>query len=237
MNFLKKLISRFLPPEAVPTDERRESVRLNFVVDIEVKAGEKTIPARMVNITFTGLCIETETALEEGQNLTLIREESGPSFNGTVLWCKPRDEGKFIVGIECELDEDKLIGSWLEPTLLQAGFEANYVDEKRKMVRVPGRVECELSSLSGAKLGEAKMLDLSRGGALMERNSPLAPNTKVHFATQPLGKLKALKGHALVKSSRQRTDGIWLHGLLFLDVEVSDVEPYMRTMLASKGRR
>lgn len=237
MNFLKKLISRFLPENAVPTDERRESVRLNFQVELQVKVGEKLLPAQMVNITFTGLCLETASNLSEGQLITLIRDESGPSFDGTVLWSKEKESGVYVVGVECELDEEKLINSWLEPTLIQAGFEANYVDEKRRMVRVPGRVACELSSLSGAKLGEAKMLDLSRGGALMERTSPLAPNTKVHFATTPLGRLKPLEGHALVKSSRQRNDGVWLHGLLFLDIEEEEIGPYMGSMLASRGRR
>jgi len=234
MNFLKKLINRFVPPDSVPTDERRQSVRLTFRVPIEVKTKSETISASLVNLTFTGLCIEVERPLAEDQELTLVRDDFGPSFNGTVIWCKRMDAGKYLVGIECELDEEKLINSWLEPTLVQAGFEADYVDEKRELVRVPGRVPCRMTSAEGEELGDGQMLDLSRGGALMECPFEMEEGCEVSFRTAPLGKLEPFEGRALVSSARKKENGRWMCGLKFKGVSSEEVEPYMKFMMRSE---
>jgi PilZ domain len=234
MKFLKKLIQQLLPTESLPADERRSSVRLNFVIGIKVQIEDQTHPATIVNLTFTGLCIQLAIPLEEGQEITLVRDDFGPSFKGSVLWSKPGKDGSNLIGIECELDEERLIDSWLEPALVQAGFEANYVDEQRRLVRVPGRVKCELQSLEGKPLGTASMMDLSLGGALLESDVEFSTNTTLAFKTLPQGALQPLQGEARVLSTRAGDSGTFLCGLIFTKSVDKDVQSYMNSMLASE---
>lgn len=233
MNFFKKLVQRLLPPETVTTSERRTSVRLNFAVDIEVQSDSVSFPAKVLNLTFTGLCVETPVVFEEGQEVTLKRPESGPPFRATVLWCKPKSDQRYLLGLECELDEEKLIGSWLEPALIEAGFLAEYLDEKRTLVRVPGKIDCRLAETSGKGLGSGKMLDLSLGGALLEWATELPTEVTFGFETVALGKLGGLSGTVRAASCRKSEDGIWLVGLQFEEVDLEKVKQYMASMIAT----
>ena len=235
MNFLENLLKSLFPEEAVPLDERRSSVRLNFRFEVQLKIGSETYEAWVANLTFTGLCLEVPKLLQEGTEVTLCRDSFGPPFNGTVMWSKKTDGGKILAGVECELDEDKLIESWLEPALVQAGFEASYVGERRQLVRVPGRVRCELTPVGGGKTLEGLMLDLSLGGALFEGGEEVAAETKFSYKTFPIGrKIPALEGKAVAKSARQRTSGEWLVGLSFEGSDGDKIRAYMNRMLSSK---
>lgn len=232
---MRRLIKQFSLTDSVPTEERRESVRLKFSCAVDVKVDEQLFSATLVNLTFTGLCLELQTPLEEGREVLLSRDEFGPPFRGTVLWSK-KAEKLFLVGIECELDEDKLIGSWLEPTLIQAGFEPNFLNEKRQVVRVPGRVKCKLQSLMGESMGEAFMLDLSRGGALLESERELVPETSLKFETAALGGLPPLRDTAKIVSARSTDRGTWLCGVRFPRENEEKIQPYMDTMLATQEK-
>lgn len=228
MSFLRRLVSQLLPAEDIDLDERRDSVRLNFSCPVEVVAGQRSLEGEVLNLTFTGLCLRLPEALEADTELTLKRDEFGPAFNATVLWNKKKEQG-YLVGVQGELDEEKLINSWLEPTLRQAGFEAEYVDEKRQLLRVPGRVPCTLSDSDGRSLGQGELLDLSKGGALLESQAPLEKDQELRFQAQGLGALPPLEGTAKVVSvSGNRT------GLAFVHVHETRVRAYIKEMLTSE---
>lgn len=233
MNFFRKLVQRLIPAEGVTTEERRESVRLDFEVQIQVEWSGQSRSAKLVNLTFTGLCLQTDAFLEVGQELVLRRDEVGPPFGGTVLWCKPKEGGQFLLGIECELDEEKLIDSWLEPTLIEAGFLPDYLDEKRTLVRVSGNLECKLFDASGEELGGGKLVDLSLGGALLEWPSDLEVQKEVRFQTERTVDLAPLEGSALVASCRSGKGAVRLVGLQFKQVDQDLVRTYMATLLKS----
>lgn len=235
MSFFRKIIQQLLPKEVLPTAERRESVRLSFRTDMEVEHGDKRLPAQLLNLTFTGVCLELDQTLEEEETITLRRDEVGPPFQGTVLWSKPKGKGRFLVGVQCELEEKNLVESWLYQTLIQAGFEADYVDEKRSLIRVPGRIGCKLTSISDEELGKGQMLDLSTGGALLEWETEIPIVTAVSFETDSLGGLKPLQGKGTIASSRQNKEGKWLCGLQFTRTDEEAVQEYMSAMLASKS--
>lgn len=234
MSFLKNLIQQLLPASPpIPVNERRQSVRLSLDIDVTVQVGELLHPAHMVNLTFTGLCLELETTLREGQEVTLLRGDFGPPFNATVVWSKPSPRGQgYLIGVECELDEDRLCESWLEPALIQAGFQTDFVDTKREFLRVPGRVNCELT-MDGGKI-EGQMMDLSIGGALVECDSELTTGSVFDFKTRPLGGLPPLLGTAEVVSVRSQ-GGRWSCGLKFSYIHREDVQKYMGSMMSSSS--
>ena len=233
MSFFRKIIQQLIPEEALPTEERRESVRLNFQTEIVIEVDNKSIPASLVNLTFTGVCIKSKKRLAEDQVLTLERDEVGPPFAGIVLWSKPTNDGQYLTGIQCELDEEQLLQSWLYQTLIEAGFVADYVDEKRNLIRVPGRVACSLRTISDKDLGQGQMLDLSIGGALLEWDEEVSMVTAVSFETKPVGGLKPLTGKGSISSSEQKDDGKWLCGLQFTKTDQELVKKYMKAMLTS----
>jgi hypothetical protein len=236
MKFLKRLMERLLPDDPVPVDERRESVRLDFRVDVTVLSGTEEFPATVVNLTFTGLCLESASSLSEDQEVTLKRDDLGPPFKATVLWTKPLEEGGHVTGLQCELDEDRLIESWLEPALIQAGFEAKYVDEQRQLVRVPGKLSCEMRSLDGDTCHPVELLDLSLGGALVEAGRELNSGDSFKLKTVPKENLSPLEAEAMVTSVRATQAGKWLCGLRFINSRDDEVRACMKSMLDFKPR-
>lgn len=231
MKFLRKLLEQLQPSEEpLPINERRSTVRLSHRVDVSVQAGDRYYPATVVNLTFTGLCLEMKIPLDEEQDITLHREDLGPAFNATVIWSKPSSVGKMhLVGVECELDEDKLVDSWLEPALIQAGFEARYVNEQRKLIRVPSDVTCDIA-VDGESLGEARLLDLSVGGALVELLFEPRRGSLIRLQAPPLGKLPALRREAKVASARATDQGSWLCGLQFEASDDEEIHAYMESL-------
>ena len=139
------------------------------------------------------------------------------------------------MGVEYDCDQDELRGSWLKPALKQSGFKAELSGEKRKLVRIPGRVACKLKGLTGETYTEGEMLDLSRGGALVESDIELTEGLTIEFETFPLGGLAPLAGIAKIASSRcQDETKKWHCGLRFTESKDEDVEQYLKAMLASK---
>lgn len=233
MQLLKNLLNRFFPDEPLAVDERRSSVRLSFRQEVSLKTPQGTFEAVTHDLTFTGLSLEMKRALPGGTEVTVHRDSMGPPFNGTVRWCKGKPEGDFLLGIECELDEEKLINSWLEPALIEAGFEASFVGERRRLLRVPGRVPCELTGPAGS-VHQGFMLDLSAGGALFEGDQELAEGESVSFKTSPRGDaVQPLSGKALVKSARATENGKWMVGLNFEQTDAQTIQANMKHMLSS----
>lgn len=189
----------------------------------------------LVNVTPTGVAIEAARPLKEGQNVTLTRDGFGDPFQGKVVWCNPLEEGHQM-GLEYSVDATALNNSWLTPALRQAGFRAELTDEKRELIRIPGRVRCKLNGLTGETYTEGEMLDLSLGGALVESKIELNEGLTLEFETFPLGDLPSLKGIAKVASSRTaELKSQWLCGLKFTESNDREVHLYMNAMLASGG--
>lgn len=232
--FFKELLRRLIPSATVPQDERRETIRLQCEVNVVLAAGGEFYSATLVNVTLTGLSLELESRLKPEQSVVISRDDFGPPLQGRVVWCRPAENGH-QVGVEYEGDQSKLSGSWLQPALRQTGFQAELDDEKRKLVRIPGRVACKLKGLTGETYTEAEMLDLSHGGALVESAIELNEGLTIAFETFPLGGLPPLEGIAKIASSRsEQGSDKWRCGLRFTESKAEDIEKYLQAMLASK---
>lgn len=190
----------------------------------------------LVNVTLTGLCMEMEQPLKANQLVSLTRDDFGQPLEGVVLWCrKRRSVNGYTVGIRYQADQEALQASWLKPALKQGGFKAEFPGEKRKLVRVPGRVACEIKGLTGDTYTPADMLDLSLGGALIESVLEFPIDLSVAFETAPLGGLPPLTGIAKIAScNKDRFSAkLWRCGLRFTESKPEDIRKYLKTMLAS----
>lgn len=233
--FFQELLKRLLPAPHAPVQERRDSIRLQCKLHALMQVEDQFATVSLVNVTPSGVAIEAAKPLAEGQTVTLTRDGFGDPFQGKVAWCKALDEGHQM-GLEYAVDASVMNDSWLTPALKQAGFRAELADEKRELVRIPGRVRCKLNGLTGETYTEGEMLDLSLGGALVESDVEFNEGLSLEFETFPLGDLPSLKGIAKVASSRESDrKGHWLSGLRFTDSNDREVHLTMNAMLASEG--
>lgn len=229
----RELLSLLRPEPPLPTDERRESMRLRCQVGALLKAGETLSFVTLIDVTLTGLCLHLETPLKPGQQVELTRDDCGQPLPCQVVWCKKRrgDKG-YRVGLRYAGDQASVNSSFLQPALRQAGFRAEFPGEKRQLIRVPGRVACELKGLTGEAYTNAEMLNLSLGGALVESVVAFNKGLTLAFETVPLGTLRPLKGIAKVASVREDSEqGRWRCGLRFTESNPEVVRQYMKSML------
>lgn len=238
MNVLfRDLLNLLRPTPLVPTDERRDKIRLQCDLHALLAVGEEFSFVKVVNVTLTGLCLELNNPLKVGQAVSLSRDDFGAPLDADVLWCEsvPDSAGKeFRAGLGFQADHHRLRVSWLKPSLKQAGFEAELPGQLRKLLRVPGRVDCQIKGLTGEAYTDAEMLDLSLGGALVESPIEFPENLSIEFETVPLGGLPPLKGLAKIASRHRGDDGKWRCGLRFTESKPEDIRKYMGSMLASQ---
>lgn len=232
---LLSLLKSSSPP--VGTDERRDTVRLHCQLDVLLWVDDEIHMATVVDVTLTGLCLELDHKLKVDQMISLARDDFGHPWEGRVLWCKTyRKNGrKYRVGVGYPPNQEMLRCSWLQPALKQTGFEAEDPGEKRRLLRVSGRVPCLLKGLTGEVYSEGEMLDLSLGGAKFESAMHFHEGLTVEFETHPQGGLSPLKGLAKVMTCRQKEEtGLWRSGLRFKEIKEQEVRKYMAGMLASR---
>ena len=228
MGFLESLVNRLLGDEAeegeeaLPVMERRTAVRLEHQIKVELKVEDEVIPSEICNLTFTGLSLSLPKKLEVGQQLTLLRDDLGPPFQGSVIWSKSRDDG-YLVGVEAELDEEKLVDSWLIPALEEAGFTPAFACEQRKMIRRPSRTKCILSDGKGTTYYDVVMIDLSVGGALVECHQELEQGEKYKFRTEKPG-FACLS----VVRSVQPHESRWHCSLEFQEPDIEELKSFLR---------
>lgn len=229
-------ILRFFRPDrwGLPVNERRETTRLRCNVGVLLRAGEDHHFAKVVDVHSSGLCVELDSPLKTDSSVTLSRDDFGQPWKAKVLWChkRPKSIG-YRAGVSYPSEPEMMRASWLQPALKQAGFRAEIPGEKRKLVRIPGRVGCQLKGLTGEVYVEGEMLNLSLGGAKVEAPMEFPLGLTVEVETVPLGGLPPLQGIAKI-ASRQEPDGtdlVWSYGLRFTESKELVVKKYMASML------
>lgn len=232
----KGLMNLLAPVSGVPSDERRDTIRLTCSIDVAMNAGGKSYPATVVNVSLTGLCLELDAKIKAQQAVVLEREEFGQPLEGQAVWCRSsRNNSKHQVGVMYKVDQQMLRASWLTPALKQLGFKSEMISEKRKLLRVPGQLECQLKGMTGDTYTHGKMLDLSVGGALVEGEVELPENLQIQFEIEPLGSLKPLEGVArVVNCYRESEEENWRCGIRFTEVDDTLVRRYLKALMSAR---
>lgn len=230
----KGLLSLLTPSSGVPSDERRDTIRLDCRILVTMTIADKTYSARVVNVSLTGLCLELENKIKAKQTVTLAREEFGQPLSGRAVWCRSvRGTNKHQVGVQYNADQQMLRASWLKPALKTLGFKPNLITEKRKLLRVPGKIRCVLKALTGDVYTEGELLDLSIGGALVEGEVELPDNLKVILETDPVGNLKPLTPVGKIVSCNRNVElQRWRCGIQFTESDLPAIRKYMKALMA-----
>lgn len=232
----KGLMNLLAPGSGVPSDERRDTIRLSCSIDVTLLVAGKPYPATVVNVSLTGLCLELDARLKAQQAVVLERDEFGKPLEGQAVWSRSsRTNSRNQLGVMYKADQQMLRASWLTPALKQLGFKSEMVSEKRKLLRVPGQLSCQLKGMTGDTYTEGSMLDLSVGGALVEGEVELPENLQIQFKIEPLGNLKALDGVARVVSCyRDPEEEKWRCGIRFTEVDDTLVRRYLKALMSAR---
>ena len=224
-----------LVPREVPTEERRETLRLYCEVEVLLWVEGMIHKAKVLDVHLTGLCLDAVEPLKAGQKVSLARDDFGHPWEGRVLWCRPRTKAKgYLIGVGYPSDPEMLRNSWLQPALLSIGFQSELLEEKRRLLRVPCKaMECSLVGLNGEAYPSAHLRNLSLGGAQLECREPLDERLPLHFETEAKKGFPKLKCLAKVVYCRE-DKGFWLCGVRFKEREEADIRKVMASLLTSR---
>ena len=225
-----------LVPREVPTEERRETLRLYCDVEVLLWIEGQIHQAKVLDVHMTGLCLESLEPLKAGQKVSLARDDFGHPWEGRVLWCKPRNKAKgYLIGVGYPSDPEMLRNSWLQPALLAVGFQSELLGEKRRLLRVPCKeMPCILSGLDGETSLTARLRNLSLGGAQLETSQALPEKLSLQLLTEAKKGIPKLEVRAKVIYAHEAKDGTWLCGLRFQAREEADIRKVMAALLTSR---
>jgi hypothetical protein len=229
-------LMKMLQPGLVTTDERRETVRLNCRLEVLLWVDDDLHFATVVDVTLTGLCLAVEKPLRVGQTVSLARDDYGRPWQGQVLWCRTARTGRgYRAGVGYPADAEMLRSSWLRPALTQADLESRDPVERRRLLRVSGRLACTCRDLASESSWEGTMLDLSLGGALFSSREPMSEGQEVHWEARATRRSSLSTGLAVVLSSLAEPEGQhWHSHLQFTQSQDAKVRKLMAGMHRSR---
>jgi PilZ domain len=219
---------------AVPTDERRDTIRLHCSIGASMKTKKTTREVRVINASLTGLAIEMESKIRRKTHVAIHRDQYGGPVVGHVIWCRaPKGSNRFQVGVAYEDDKQMLKDSWLKPALKDLGFTVGRINEKRLLLRVPGRHRrCFLKSFAGDTYSTAELVNLSLGGALVASEVEIPKGLRLKLKTDPIASIQDLIMEAEVKSCKHdRRSRRYLVGLIFTKGDEKLVKKHMSAMM------
>lgn len=230
----RELLNLLKPGSAVPTDERRDTVRLHCSIAATMKDGKTTREVRVVNASLTGLAVELESKMRKKTKVSLHREQFGGAVTGAVIWCRAlRGSNRYQIGVAYDDDQGMLRASWLKPALKNLGFTVGRINEKRQLTRVPGHHRrCFLKSLQGETYSAGELKNLSIGGALVESQVEIPKGLRLKLKTDPAPGIKELEVEAEIKScKRDSRTRRYLCGLKFVKGDEAIIKKHMQALM------
>lgn len=235
-NLFRLLSSKPEEHESDATSERRDKIRLRCRIRVQLGTSRGLQEALVVNVSSTGLCLETGARLKPKEKVKLHKREFGGGLEGRVAWCRPSraNPKRCQLGVVFLSQESQLEGSWLVPALQKLGYRREQDGEKRKAARVEGRVGCFLHCYEHNMHFPGALIDLSAEGALVEGMWPLPMDEEVRFATDSLDGLPVLKGAGRVVNQTcvEENPPKWHSGLHFTESNPGLVQKYIKAMMA-----
>lgn len=236
MTVFRDLLNLLSPGSGVPTDERRDTIRLNCSISATLKTAKTTRDCRVINASLTGLGIELESKIRKKTSVVVHRDKHGGPVSGTVIWCRAlRGSNRYQAGIAYSDNASMLKASWIKPALRDLGFSVGRISEKRQLTRVPGQKRrCFLKSMAGETYSAGELQNLSIGGALVESEVELPKALKLLLKVDPIDSYPELVAKAEVKSCyRCPKKRKYICGIRFLEADEKLVRKHMSAMMGA----
>ena len=236
---LKKIIRGFRDfafEDAPSVEERRRIQRLTCHYPLTLSSSGSPLPVTVMDLSAAGAALISSRRLAKGSVVMLGQPqlpnmERTQSLQATVRYCRGLRE-RFRVGVEFR---GNLVDSWVGEALFELGFDASHMEQKRRYVRAQTQLPIEIRTWDGEFL-VGTLLDLSRGGALLNTNKAWGVGEALRLILGPVGFLPVLFLSAVVLHQRPDQDG-WLLNVSFIDASgtnQSRLDQYIKTILAQR---
>jgi PilZ domain-containing protein len=232
----RELLNLLSPGSGVPTDERRDTIRLHCSINATLKTKKTTRECRVTNASLTGLQLEIESKVRRKTPVTVHRNQHGAPVRGTVMWCRAsKSSNRFQIGVAYEDDRNMLKESWIKPALKELGFTVGRINEKRQLTRVPGHHRrCFLKSPEGDTYSSGEVQNLSVGGASVDSEVEMPKGLKLVIKIDGLKDVAEMVCNAEVRSCKySRQTRKYICGLIFLDSDEKLVRKHMSAMMGA----
>ena len=236
----KELLNLVSPGAGVPTDERRDTIRLNCSISATMKSKKMTHEVRVVNASLTGLCVELESKVRRKTVVTVSRDQYGGPVTGSVIWCRAlKGSNRYQLGIGYADDKEMLKKSWLKPALRDLGFTVGRISEKRQLTRVPGNhLRCFLKSPNGETYSAGELVNLSVGGALAQSDVEIPLDHELLLKVDPVANAPEFVVKSRVttckRNSQTRKYEVGLRFLQSEDKLLKCIRKHMSAMMGSR---
>jgi len=236
---LKKIIRGFRDfafEDAPSVEERRRIQRLTCHYPLTLSSSGSPLPVTVMDLSAAGAALISSRRFAKGSIIMLGQPqlpnmEKTQALQATVRYCRGLRE-RFRVGVEFR---GNLVDSWVGEALLELGFDSSHMEQKRRYVRAQTQLPIEIRTWDGEFL-VGTLLDLSRGGALLNTTKAWGVGEALRLILGPVGFLPVLFLSAVVLHQRPDQDG-WLLNVSFIDASgtnQSRLDQYIKTILAQR---
>ena len=232
----RELLNLLSPGAGVPTEEWRDTIRLECSIKATLKTKKSTRECRVTNASLTGLGIEMESKIRKKTAVTIHRSQYGGPVSGTVLWCRvAKGSNRYQVGIAYDDDRAMLKDSWIKPALKDLGFQVGKISEKRQLTRVPGHHRrCFLKSPDGDTYSSGEVQNLSVGGVSVDCEVEMPKGLQLIVKIDGLAGVPELICKAEVRSCKYKSKiRKFICGLRFLESDEKLVRKHMSAMMGA----
>lgn len=241
---LTRLLSSisFLVTEDTGTAEMRGTARIECRAEVAyIDENGSRGTGYLIDISKTGLQIETERKLSKGMTLALnapdddTLDRTAP-FMARVMWTARGKAGTFRAGLALPAgtEEDP---HWLEALLHQLGYTEDGT-QKRRFIRAESSIEGTLTpQAEGSESVTVKVLNLGMGGALLRTDDPLPKNLQFTLKLGPHEDLPELSLEGtILRVIEKPLGGFVLHPSRFATGDEQDARILTEYILKLGGR-
>ena len=207
----------FLVTENTDTRDTRGSARIECRAEVAYveETGLKGT-GYLVDISRTGLQLETEKKLSKGRTIALnapddeTLDRTAP-FMAKVRWTSKGKAGTYRAGLELPPGTES-DPHWLESLLHQLGYTDDG-SQRRRFIRADSAIEGQLTpAAEGSDPISVKVLNLGMGGALLRAEEALAQNLQFKLVLGPHEDLPELSLDGTILRIIEKPDeGFTLH--------------------------
>ena len=218
--------------------ERRKKLRVRTYIRLEVATESGRVSAIVTDLSLDGMRMRCQHLVTEGQRVEVFfPDSSDPEATGSVrcriVWVQKLEQvgrASFEAGLAFEDSRDNMKRSWVRYVLEQLGFDESKTFQKRKFLRVKGKIPARIFTAGGGEPLAGEVINLGVGGALLALDAPLERDSQIHCEICLWRILPALRLPCRVLAVREDTehDGEGpprhLHSLLFLGMDTEEVK-------------
>lgn len=224
----------------LPLSERRKLIRKKAWLRVTCSTGPERsgeVAARVVNMSLQGMLVSLDEPLKARRGKPLYAHFQSPSerhpeetVTCRVVWSQSSALAGNLVGVSYDEAGEKLGRSWVRFALKRLGFDE--IEERRALVRFRARLRCEVKNSAGQLLSEAKVLNLSDQGALVEMHyeAPDGYTVKLHIG--PEGNLPVMvkRGTLIWQRPNPENSKATLHGFVFPSAGSKMLRRYLKML-------